>query len=133
MLTKTTVRFAKDEDGIAIRDLLNLNDCLTEGLDWLEISPYWLVAEHRGQIIGCIQVLPGLPTGFIDQWVVNPEYVGSGVGMSLLYAAEESLTARGCNGYVAHIENEVLLSNMERFGACKLGNGFTVIFRRIKQ
>lgn len=38
-----------------------------EGLDWsANIGPYWLVAEHDGDPVGCIQVCPGIPVGRLE-------------------------------------------------------------------
>ena len=37
-----------------------------DGLDMSELYPNWLVAVIDGDVVGCIQVLPAKPVGYID-------------------------------------------------------------------
>lgn len=132
MLTRTAIRQACDADAPAIRALLNANDCYTEDLDWSHIEPYWLVAEHEGRIVGVVNVLPGLPLGFMDQLVVLPNYIGSGVGLSLGFAAEKILRLHGCSGYVSHTVHVDILDKREALGLVTLVDAkATVVFKKL--
>ena len=71
-----TVRMAKNDDGDAVAALMKKDDCWQfDGweVDWSDLEPFWLVAEHEGVLMGCIQVVPAKPIGHMDELVVDPD------------------------------------------------------------
>lgn len=60
-----SVTIAQNEAGETIRGLVKDNGFFYEA-DWSDIYPYWLIATHEGEIVGCLQVLPGKPIGRIE-------------------------------------------------------------------
>jgi hypothetical protein len=35
-------------------------------IDWSDIHPHWLVADHRGELLGCMQLCYGRPVGRLE-------------------------------------------------------------------
>ena len=66
------VRLAQNEDGEDIRRLARYTGFELSDLDWGDIYPYWLVAELDGGILGCLQICPGKPFGFLELFFVDP-------------------------------------------------------------
>ncbi len=65
---KPSIRVATNGDGERIRELLDENySGLAEiDLDWSDLNGNWLVAMDGDRAIGCLQVCPGKPVGYID-------------------------------------------------------------------
>jgi len=70
-----TVRMAKNDDGPAVALLMEKLDFFQFddwAIDWCDLEPNWLVAEHDGTVLGCIQVVPAKPIGRIEVLAVDP-------------------------------------------------------------
>lgn len=67
------VRMASNADGERIRDLLWAMGYRLLGIEWDDIEPYWIVAEFRGEVIGCLQTCPGKPMGRLELLAVYPD------------------------------------------------------------
>lgn len=67
------VRLAQNEDGDAIHRLALSTGFDLPILDWHDIYPYWLAALLDGEIVGCLQICPGKPTGFLEMFLTDPE------------------------------------------------------------
>lgn len=65
-MTRVEIRVATNEEGPIVGKLIYENGLTIEGLNWSDISPYWLVAIVSGEIVGAIQTLPGKPFGRIE-------------------------------------------------------------------
>lgn len=66
-MDKITVRLAENSEGEKVRKLLEAQHGAQESsLKWDAISPYWLVAEADGEIVGCIQTRPSRPMGSLE-------------------------------------------------------------------
>lgn len=129
-MIRPRIRLAEDADADAIQDILRQNDMHIDGFDWKGLSPYWLVAEHRGRVIGCAHVMQGKPFGVISHWAVLPHYQHSGAGIFLWWMAEAVLRGFGCQGYIGFSENPQLLGKLEEIGATRLGE-FTLFVKRV--
>lgn len=60
------IRMARNAEGEQIRDLLVQNGFKAPPLRWDDVEPFWLVAEHEGLVVGCIQVLLAKPFGHLE-------------------------------------------------------------------
>ena len=129
MLTRTAVRMARKSDTPFIMDLLDANGLLVKGLDWSDIGDTWWVTVHKGDVVGCGQILPGKPLGTVNCLAVDPKFHGSGLGVQLIKTAEIILGALGCDGYLASTSNELIKNKADRLGITDLGeaNIFVVV------
>ena len=71
-----TMRMAKNEDGPRIAELCE-KGCGFGGfeewnIDWGQIAPWWIVAEHEGQIVGAIQFCPSRPVARLEMLSIDP-------------------------------------------------------------
>lgn len=41
-------------------------------ISWDDIHPHWLVADHRGELLGCLQVCYGRPVGRLEMLAFDP-------------------------------------------------------------
>jgi hypothetical protein len=41
-------------------------------IDWGDIHPHWLVADHKGELLGCLQVCYGRPVGRLEILGIEP-------------------------------------------------------------
>ena len=129
-MIRPKIKIARDSDSKVIQEILQANQMLAEGLDWSRIYPSWILAEWKDEIVGCIQVLVGYPTGMIPLWAVLPKYKNSGIGIYLLWAAEEILRQAGCDGFLGITDSGRILKKLERLGGVKIGQ-FSLIMKRI--
>jgi GNAT superfamily N-acetyltransferase len=130
MLTRTQFRSAKRSDTPFIIDLLSANDLLIRGLDWSEIGDTWWVAVHKGDIVGCVQVLPGKPLGVVNFLAVDPKFHKSGLGVQLIKTAEILLGVEGCDGYMAATHTEAIIRRQKDLGLTDLGE-VTIFVKRV--
>lgn len=69
---RVTVRLAVDEAGPLIAEVLKDNGIILEHADWSKVFPSWLIACDGDAVIGCIQVLPARPMGWLEFLYVKP-------------------------------------------------------------
>ena len=77
MLTLTRsvlVRLAHPTEGLELYRLYLASGKLPlPGVDWSrDMSPYWLVAEQDGHMVGCVQLRPSKPIGMIELLCIDP-------------------------------------------------------------
>lgn len=94
------VRVAKNSDGERISELVRQAgfDIPNLDLDWTQIEPYWLVAEHEGSVIGCIQTCPGRPIGRLEMLAIDPEVTGHLKGETVRELLVSGLTTLRLSG-----------------------------------
>lgn len=62
-----TVRLAENSEGETVRVLVERQHGKAEAvLAWDRISPFWLVAERDGKIVGALQTCPSRPVGRLE-------------------------------------------------------------------
>ena len=66
------IRLANDNMGSRIADVLRDNGVDINGISWDSVYPYWLIATHNDDVIGCCQVLPAQPVGYVEFLCVSP-------------------------------------------------------------
>jgi len=60
------VRFATNDEGLRVAELLDVSGFTIDDLDWSEIYPNWLIAEENEEVIGCLQIIPSKPVGWLE-------------------------------------------------------------------
>ncbi len=63
---RVLIEIAWPEDGEAISKLARECGFELEGMDWSRLGSHWLVCKWRGEIVGAIQILLGLPIGRLE-------------------------------------------------------------------
>jgi len=94
---------AKNDDGPEVERLMAAVDFFQfDGwqIDWSDLEPNWLIGEHDGRVVGCIQVIPARPIGRVECLCVDPELglmmrhavtialVNQAVGVNVMYGAQ---------------------------------------------
>lgn len=69
---KVKISLALDIQGKEIEKLLAETGVVIQGADWSKVFPYWLVAVVDNKVIGCIQVMPAIPVGWLEALTVSP-------------------------------------------------------------
>lgn len=69
---KVEIRLAVNEAGPAIEAVLKANGIELPHADWSKVFPHWLIATVGDDVIGCCQVLPAKPVGFVEFLFVTP-------------------------------------------------------------
>lgn len=65
-LREVRVRYARDSEGSAIAQMVHSCHDHVPVAEWAPIYPYWLAAEHDGEMIGCVQVCYSAPVGRLE-------------------------------------------------------------------
>lgn len=65
------IRLAVNEAGPLIAKVLKENGIAFEA-DWSKVFPHWLIACVEDEVIGCCQVLPSQPVGYVEFLFVRP-------------------------------------------------------------
>lgn len=61
------IRLAVDEAGPLIAEVLKENNIEFPGADWDSgISPHWVIACEADKVIGCVQIIPAKPFGWLE-------------------------------------------------------------------
>lgn len=69
---KVQIRLALDSMGIEIESILTENDIIIPNIKWDKVYPHWLIATIEDEVIGCVQVLPSRPIGFMEFLFIRP-------------------------------------------------------------
>jgi hypothetical protein len=67
------VRLAVNEAGPQIAEVLKANGIELQHADWSKVFPHWLIACVDEHVIGCCQVVPSKPVGYIEFLHTHPE------------------------------------------------------------
>lgn len=65
------IRLAVNAAGPQIADVLRENGIVPE-VDWSKVFPHWLIATVDEHVIGCCQVIPSQPFGYVEFLFVRP-------------------------------------------------------------
>lgn len=60
------VRFARDGEGMMIAQMVHSSHEAVPNVLWAKVYPYWMVAEHDGEVIGCVQLCYSMPVGRME-------------------------------------------------------------------
>lgn len=66
------IRLALDSAGPLIAEVLKANGIEFPGADWSKVFPNWLIATVDDEVIGCIQVMPAKPVGWLEFLFTKP-------------------------------------------------------------
>lgn len=69
---KVKIRLATNEAGPLIAEVLKANGIEIPGANWDSVFPHWLIATVDDEVIGCIQVMPAKPIGWLEFLYVKP-------------------------------------------------------------
>lgn len=65
--TLVTIRLARNDDAKVVADLAACSGFAFEPwMDWSDLFPHWLLADHDGKPVGTIQICYGKPVGRIE-------------------------------------------------------------------
>lgn len=124
------VRLAINEDGPRIRELQPAD---IEELDWSEIYPYWIVADHNGRTVGCLNVAVSKPIGRLDFLAVDPELRPHARGKTvraLILQGLSTLKQAECSASISQIPFDLRAYKRilkRHFGAMVIGQGNMVL------
>lgn len=124
------VRLATDEDGLRIKELQPAG---IEGLDWSNVHPYWIVADHDGRTVGCLNVAISKPIGRLDFLAVDstlrPHARGK-VVRALIIQGLAALKSAECSASISQIPFDLRAYKRilkKHFGAVVIGQGNMVL------
>ena len=129
-MIRPRVRLAEDWDAGAIQELLKENFQLIDGLSWVGLRPYWIVAEHKGQIVGCVQALPGRPVGHMGCLVVRKDLQKHGIGVYLYEAARRLLAATKTEVFSMTTVSDEVMEMLKRLGA-SVDSETTLLYQKV--
>jgi hypothetical protein len=69
---KVQIRLALDVYGKDIEKILAENDVFLPGADFSKVFPHWIIAMVEDEVIGCLQVMPAKPIGWLEMLAVKP-------------------------------------------------------------
>lgn len=123
---------AQDHEGETIRRILESHEQLPPGdWDWSHVFPHWLVAEYREHIVGCLQVLPGFPFGYINFLAILPGYESQGIAVYLTRSAEIMLGNSGVDGISYTTSDPVVERATRKYGAFVYGHPTKLMFKKV--
>jgi hypothetical protein len=117
------IRLAVDEAGPLIAGILKANGIDLEA-DWSKVFPHWLIATVDDNVIGCCQVLPSQPVGYVEFLMVHPEVPFKLRAIALRKLMQQAITTiylRGAQyvGGVVAKENRKFADVIEKMGFVK--------------
>lgn len=134
MRTNVIIRLAENNEGNILKSFAATNGFDRVDMNWLDIYPYWLVAEYENKIIGTVQVCPSKPIGRLEMLYVKPEIQHSlrriAVSM-LLISGVETLKGYGCqviSGFVP-FTMKAYKQFLKRRGAVSAGPGNLMLWK----
>jgi len=126
------VRLAVDEAGPLIAALLKENGIEFPGCDWSHVFPAWFIATQKDDVIGCLQVMPVKPVGYVNFLHVKPSatFKMRAIAIRKLTLAAIATMHYAGGHYVAGFvnpENKRFLNVLEKLKFAKLSSGLIVI------
>ena len=121
------IRFALDKDGPALKAFLANGDWDVEGIEFVGIEGFWLIAE-TDKIVGCVQLAYSRPFGMAENMLIDPElgaYAASKVFKKLTDAGMSVLKYMGSDGVVNQISfsNKNLKRTLKKRGWVTISTG----------
>ena len=126
------------DDGVApeVERLSKSNHFEFEGwdIDWSQVYPSWLVAFIGGEMVGCVQVLPGIPLGRLEFLSVNMDLkreIRREIAKKLDLAGLATLKSQGSQGAAATIpfDRPGFRDLVESLGGTDINEGWIVVQR----
>lgn len=126
------IRLAVDEAGPLIAELLKENGIEFPACDWARVFPSWLIATQKDDLIGCLQVMPVKPIGYVNFLHVKPSASFKMRAIAIRKLALAAISTMHYAGvhYVAGFvspENKRFLNVLEKLKFAKLASGLIVI------
>lgn len=123
---KVVVRLATDEAGPLIAEVLRGNGVEVPGCDWSRCFPNWLIATVGDEVIGCIQVMPAKPVGWLEFLFTKktaPYKLRVIAFKKLLEQGVGTLRLAGCSYALGTVEpgNKAFLDIAKKLGAASIG------------
>lgn len=66
------IRLAVNAAGPAIAAVLKENGIELKDADWSKVFPHWLIATVGDDVVGCCQVIPSKPVGYVEFLFIRP-------------------------------------------------------------
>lgn len=124
------IRLATSRDGGMVSVLLTNAGFDLTGLpiDFNDLYPHWLVAEHEGRLVGCIQVALSKPIGYMELLAVDrtlPHPLQATLVKALCYGAMGTLKRYGATlvGGMVAFEEKNWKRVLKRRGAVVIASG----------
>ena len=126
------------DDGMApeIERLSKANHFEFEGweIDWSQVYPSWLVASIDDVVVGCVQVLPGIPLGRLEFLSVDMNLdreIRREIARKMALAGMESLKAQGGQGAAATVpyDRTGFHDLVEELGGSDINEGWIMVMR----
>ena len=95
------IRPAKPDDFPRLKELIHDCGLALEGVNYDRWGPVTLVYERKGEVIGLIQALLGMPYAVITEAAIDPRFRHQGVSLRLLSHLETVLREYGVAAWVA--------------------------------
>lgn len=95
-----TITMSTDHDGPAILALLEPTYPYLVELDWSHVGPSWMLASLNDRLVGCLQVMPGLPVARLEYLGIHPglsHTQRAKVAYTLMHTAMGACRAAGCS------------------------------------
>jgi hypothetical protein len=130
------VKLAADEEGHRVAELAAT--CGFEfpdwEINWSDVHPHWLVADHRGDLLGCLQLCYGRPVGRLEMLGVDSSLKSPTralvVNMLLLTGCSilKEYGAQGVSGHIS-FKSKWFKRWLKKRGAFTIDSGNLVLFR----
>ena len=114
--------------GPAIAALLKENGVDLPGIKWDDVFPHWLLATTGDDIIGCCQVIPSKPFGYVECLFLRksvPFKLRAIAIRKLMIQSVATLKLAGCSyaGATVATRNFKFANVIEKFNAVKTFSG----------
>lgn len=121
------IRFALDEDGPALKAFLADRGVNVEGIEFVGIEGFWLIAE-TDHIVGCLQLGYSRPYGMAENMLVDPglpAFEASKTTKKLIDAGMGVLKYMGSEGVISQVpfENKRFKRTLKKRGWVTLSVG----------
>ena len=131
------IRVARNEAGDAIRELLVEADVpVLVNTDWNDIFPHWLIATVNDEVIGCLNIAPSKPFGYMNFLCVKQDVSKSIRAVAvkkLLLTAAAQLRDLGSDWAVSFVENKLKsYRNVLKNNGCLLGPQGSAVIKRLR-
>lgn len=106
--TLVTIRLARNDDAKVVADLVACSGFVFDDwqIDWSDIHPHWLLAEHEGRPVGTIQLCYGRPIARIEILAIPesvPKRLRAAVVVNLIAVASQTMHQYGAQAVSAMI------------------------------
>ena len=124
---KVKVRLALDGVGPEIAAVLKENGIEIPGASWDHVWPHWLIACDGDSVIGCIQVMPAKPVGWLEFLFTKksvPYKFRVIAFRKLLEQGAGTLKMAGCSYVLGTVEpgNKAFMDILAKYQAINVGS-----------